>query len=138
MLSFIVQARFLAHYAIPLVLPLGVLAAMGLERITTTAGNSRLLIPVALCALLSVAAAVGGGFMEFAPIARDHNRIRLVASPPVLAQAEGLVARITDQYFSRNLTVDELRHMARFDEADPLRTFGETCRAELQAMRRQA
>jgi hypothetical protein len=79
LLSFIVQARFLAHYAIPLVLPLGVLAAMGLERITTNAGNSRLLIPVALCGLLSVAAAVGGGLMEFVPIARDHNRIRLVA-----------------------------------------------------------
>jgi len=72
------------------------------------------------------------------PIYALINRIRLVASPPVLAQAEGLVARITDQYFSRNLTVEELRQMARFDDADPLRTFGETCRAELQAMRRQA
>lgn len=72
------------------------------------------------------------------PVYALINRIRLVASPAVLAQAEGLVARITEQYFSRNLTVDELRHMARFDEADPLRAFGETCRSELQAMRRQA
>jgi hypothetical protein len=72
------------------------------------------------------------------PVYALINRIRLVASPAVLAQAEGLVARITDQYFSRNLTVDELRHMARSDEADPLRAFGETCRAELESMRRQA
>ena len=72
------------------------------------------------------------------PVYALINRIRLVASPPVLAEAEGLVTRITDQYFSRNLTVDELRHMARSDEADPLRAFGETCRAELESMRRQA
>ena len=72
------------------------------------------------------------------PVYALINRIRLVASPPVLAQAEGLVARITDQYFARNLTVDELREMARSDEADPLRAFGETCRAELESMRRQA
>ena len=72
------------------------------------------------------------------PVYALINRIRLVASPPVLAQAEGLVARITDQYFSRNLTVDELRLMARSDDADPLRAFGETCRAELESMRRQA
>ena len=72
------------------------------------------------------------------PVYALTNRIRLVASPAVLAQAEGLVARLTDQYFSKNLTVDELRHMARSDKADPLRAFGETCRAELEAMRRQA
>ena len=72
------------------------------------------------------------------PVYALINRIRLLASPAVLAQAEALVARITDQYFSRNLTVDELRHMARSDQADPLRAFGETCRAELESMRRQA
>jgi hypothetical protein len=72
------------------------------------------------------------------PVYALINRIRLVASPAVLAQAEGLVARITDQYFSRNLTVDELRHMAHFDEADPLGAFGEACRAEFESMRRQA
>ena len=69
------------------------------------------------------------------PVYALINRIRLLASPAVLAQAEALVARITDQYFSRNLTVDELRHMTRSDQADPLRVFGETCRAELESMR---
>ena len=72
------------------------------------------------------------------PVYALINRIRLVASPAVLKQAEGLVTRITDQYFLRNLTVDELHEMTRSSEADPLRAFGETCRAELESMRRQA
>jgi hypothetical protein len=64
------------------------------------------------------------------------NRIRLCASPPVLNEAERLMARITDAYFSSNLTVEELRIMARSGEADPIRPFGEASRAELAEMRR--
>jgi hypothetical protein len=66
------------------------------------------------------------------------NRIRLCASPPVLSEAERLMVRITDQYFDSNRTVDELRRMARSIEADPLRPFGEACRAELGSMRKLA
>lgn len=62
------------------------------------------------------------------------NRVRLVAMPPVLALAQALVARITDQYFASNLTVEELRALARSEHADPLKPFGEACRAELNAM----
>lgn len=62
------------------------------------------------------------------------NRVRLVATPAVLRVAEGLVRRITDQYFAHNLTVEELRALALSDQADPLKLFGETCRAELKAM----
>jgi hypothetical protein len=72
------------------------------------------------------------------PVYALINRIRLVASPAVLAEAEHLVARLTDQYFSRNLTVEELRQIARSDKADQLRPFGEACRAEIESMRRQA
>lgn len=72
------------------------------------------------------------------PIYALVNRIRLAASPAVLAEAERLVARITEQYFSRNLTVEELRALARSEEADPLRTFGEACRVELESMYRRA
>lgn len=72
------------------------------------------------------------------PVYALINRVRLVASPGVLAQAEHLVARLTDQYFSENLTVDELRHVARSRQADPIRAFGEACRAELESMRRKA
>ena len=62
------------------------------------------------------------------------NRIRLCASPAVLEQAECLVRRITEQYLSRNLTLDELRELARSENADVLREFAETCRAELSSM----
>ena len=39
------------------------------------------------------------------PLYALTNRVRLTASQPVLAEAERLLTRITDQYFSRNLTV---------------------------------
>ena len=51
------------------------------------------------------------------------NRIRLCASQPVLAEAEHLLTRITEQYFSRNLTLEEIRDLARSEDADPLKTF---------------
>lgn len=62
------------------------------------------------------------------------NRVRLTASPPVLQVAENLLTRITDQYFASNLTIDELRALVRSDQADPLQTFGEACRAELESL----
>ena len=72
------------------------------------------------------------------PLYALTNRIRLTASQPVVAEAERLLARITEQYFSRNLTVEEMRQLARSQDADPLRTFGEACRAELKSIRARA
>jgi hypothetical protein len=66
------------------------------------------------------------------------NRIRLCASRAVLDEAERLMVRITDQYFSNNMNVDELRRVARTAEADPMKPFGEACRAELNSMRHRA
>jgi len=63
------------------------------------------------------------------------NRIRLRASLPVLAEAEHLLRLITDQYFARNLTVEEMRQLARSADADPMKAFGEACRAELKSIR---
>jgi hypothetical protein len=63
------------------------------------------------------------------------NRIRLTASKPVLIEAEHLLARITEQYFSEPLTVEEVRRLARSESADPLRAFGEACRYELAKLR---
>jgi hypothetical protein len=63
------------------------------------------------------------------------NRIRLCATRPVLIEAERLVARITEQYFSENLSVQELRQLARSGEVDALKGFGEACREELKAIR---
>ena len=62
------------------------------------------------------------------------NRIRLSASPAVLAEAEQLLRRITEQYFSANLTVEEIRQLAFSERADPLRPFGEACRAEFKSI----
>jgi hypothetical protein len=69
------------------------------------------------------------------PLYALTNRIRLAASPPVLAAAEQLLRRITDQYFSTNLTLEEMHALAHAEETDPLRSFGDACRAELKAMR---
>jgi len=62
------------------------------------------------------------------------NRIRLSASPAVLAEAEHLLRYITEQYFSNNLTVEEMREIARSEGADPLKPFGEACRAEFASI----
>ena len=63
------------------------------------------------------------------------NRIRLTASQPVLAEAERLLSHIADQYFARNLTVEDMRQLAHSVGADPLKAFGEACRAELKSIR---
>ena len=63
------------------------------------------------------------------------NRIRLSASQPVLAEAENLLRRITEQYFSGNLTLEQMRDLTRSEDADPLKPFGEACRVELNSMR---
>ncbi len=63
------------------------------------------------------------------------NRIRLCASQPVLAEAEHLLTRIAEQYFSRNLTLEEMRALTRAQGADPLKSFGEACRVELRSIR---
>ena len=62
------------------------------------------------------------------------NRIRLSASPEVLAEAEHLLRRITQQYFSNNLTVEEVREIALSEGADPLKPFGEACRVEFASI----
>jgi hypothetical protein len=63
------------------------------------------------------------------------NRIRLCASDAVLAEAERTLHFIAEQYFSPNLSVEELRTLIRAKDQDPLKPFGEACRRELKAMR---
>jgi hypothetical protein len=72
------------------------------------------------------------------PIYAQINRIRLCASQPVLIEAERVLRRITEQYFLRNLTIEELTRLARSEDADPLKEFGEACRAEIKSMRTRA
>jgi hypothetical protein len=71
----------------------------------------------------------------FVPMYGLINRMRLCATKPVLTEAERLVERITEQYFSERLSVEELRQLAHSSEADALRAFGEACRSELKAIR---
>ena len=62
------------------------------------------------------------------------NRIRLCAPGAVLAEAENITRRITDQYFSPNISTEGIRALARAQDADPLKSFGEACRAEIESM----
>ena len=61
------------------------------------------------------------------------NRTRLCVSDAVLAEAERTLHFITEQYFSPNVSIEELRKLIR--SADPLKAFGQACRRELKAMR---
>jgi hypothetical protein len=63
------------------------------------------------------------------------NRIRVSASDAVLAEADHVLRQITEQYFSTNLSVEEMRALVRSGSADPLKSFGEACRIELKSMR---
>jgi hypothetical protein len=70
------------------------------------------------------------------PVYEVLNRIRLCASDAVLAEAERILATIMEQYFSPNLSLEELRALVRSGgAADPLKSFGEACRVELKSMR---
>jgi hypothetical protein len=64
------------------------------------------------------------------------NRIRVSSSDAVLAEATHVLERITEQYFSDNLSVEELRALVRSgSDSDPLKPFGDACRNELKTMR---
>lgn len=63
------------------------------------------------------------------------NRIRICASDRVLAEAERALASITEQYFSPNLSLDQLHALVRDGaRSDPLRSFAEACRAEIKSI----
>lgn len=63
------------------------------------------------------------------------NRIRLSASNTVLTEAERVLERIMEQYFAPNLSMEEVRALAKSTSGDPLKAFGEACRAELKSLR---
>ena len=70
------------------------------------------------------------------PVYALINRIRVSASDAVLAEAAKILKRLTEQYFSPNLSLEELRALVESgSDADPLKRFGEACRVELKSMR---
>lgn len=63
------------------------------------------------------------------------NRIRICASDAVLQEAQQALASITEQYFSPNLSLEQMRALVRDGaKTDPLRHFAEACRAELRSL----
>ena len=46
-----------------------------------------------------------------------------------------MLRRITEQYFSPTLSVEEFCALVRSGSDDPLKAFGEACRVELKSMR---
>lgn len=65
------------------------------------------------------------------------NRIRLCASDAVLTQAVELVRFIMEQYFSPNVSIEELHQRVHNGHIDPLKAFSEACRRELISMHAQ-
>jgi hypothetical protein len=62
------------------------------------------------------------------------NRMRLIASPPVMDTAEIMVRLIIDTYLEPNKTFAELYDKLHHGAIDPLREFSEACRRELEAL----
>ena len=83
---FVVQGRFYAHYVIPLAIPLGILAGIGLDRVRESLGRvagavSRavIVLPLVVTLLVSATAGVLSGAMVLAPVADQSGRMRAVA-----------------------------------------------------------
>lgn len=82
LVMFLVQGRFLAHYAIPLALPLGILAGLGLQLTTTRLRGRRsrgsrgaLLAPLLLGVITSLVAGAIGGQMELTTVTGTAARL---------------------------------------------------------------
>jgi len=64
------------------------------------------------------------------------SRIRLSSSQRVLETAEKIIKLILTRYQQPNLTVEQIESRAASDD-DPLKEFGDVCRAELDSMQKQ-
>lgn len=87
LVMFLVQGRFLAHYAIPLSVPLGTLAGLGLQLTAARLRGRRsrgrsgaLLAPLLLGAITSLAAGAIAARMELTNVARDVPSLTEVAT----------------------------------------------------------
>ena len=83
---FVAQGRFYAHYAIPLAVPLGILAGLGLHRVGESlrgVGRSRpraiIVLPLVATLFVSVLAGVVSAAMQIAPVADAHARMKAVS-----------------------------------------------------------
>ncbi len=70
------------------------------------------------------------------PVYALLSRIRLCSPPRVLASAEEVVKHIIETYPKPNLTPDQIREET-VNGVDPLKSFSEICRSELELVQRQ-
>jgi hypothetical protein len=82
----IVQRRFYAHYAVPLTVPLGILAGLGFERIGESLRHSRrprqrliIVVPLLISVVVSTSAGVVSAASEMLAIAYQNGRSRAVS-----------------------------------------------------------
>lgn len=83
----VMQGRFYAHYAIPLAVPIGILAGLGLDRIAVWLREVRwsgrrllVLVPLAAALVVSVQAGVWSTTMQMAPAAARFERVEAVSA----------------------------------------------------------
>ena len=62
------------------------------------------------------------------------SRMRVLSSPAVVEKAEAVIRMIVDTYFAPNKTFPELRKLMDSHAIDPLRSFSEQCREELNKL----
>ena len=60
------------------------------------------------------------------------SRMRVLASTPIVQNADKVARMIVNNYLAPNKTFPELRDMVNSGALDPLRDFSEASRAELQ------
>lgn len=70
------------------------------------------------------------------PVYALLSRIRLSSSSRVLETAEEVMKNILTNYSEPNITAEEIQSRAGRGE-DPLRTFSDTCRLELESLERR-
>ncbi len=62
------------------------------------------------------------------------SQMRVLSSPAVIEKAEAVVRMIVATYSAPNKTFPEVRKLIDSHAIDPLRSFSEECRAELQTL----
>jgi hypothetical protein len=60
------------------------------------------------------------------------NRMRVLSSPKVIAEADNALRMIIDTYAKENTTFSGVRHSLSHGFPDPLRAFSEACHEELK------
>jgi hypothetical protein len=71
---------------------------------------------------------------DFVGIYAKISKMRFLSSPEVIASAEGTISAVIETYMGPNRDLTQLRAGANDDTVDPLRSFSDICRAELQTL----